>query len=248
MKLLAIYNVFDGEELLKGSLRQIRDHVDGIIAVVQSISNYGEMYEGGVNECRRLYKEKLIDHIHYYHPNIALGGTKNETNKRQIGLEYGKENGYDHFIHMDCDEYYDSEQFLEAKKIFMVNNFEGSVCNLQTYFKEPTLTLDGLDNYYVPFIHKLRKSTVTGVRGYPFYCDPTRTINAKKIKAFSPTVIVMHHYSFVRNDINRKLNNSSARLLAKNKGVLEDYYSAKEGMYIAQYQKKLIRTENKFGI
>ena len=41
MNLGVSYNVFDGEELLEGSIFQIRNEVDYISVVYQSISNFG---------------------------------------------------------------------------------------------------------------------------------------------------------------------------------------------------------------
>ena len=41
MKLGVSYNIFDGEELLEGSIKQIKDQVDYISVVYQTISNFG---------------------------------------------------------------------------------------------------------------------------------------------------------------------------------------------------------------
>jgi len=42
MKLAAIYNLWDGEELLLGSMKCLKDHVDLFIIVWQEVSNFGE--------------------------------------------------------------------------------------------------------------------------------------------------------------------------------------------------------------
>ena len=44
MKLAAIYNVFDAEELLPYSIKSIRDVVDKVIVVYQKTSNMGEKH------------------------------------------------------------------------------------------------------------------------------------------------------------------------------------------------------------
>ncbi len=44
MKLAAIYNVWDGVELLKHSIASIKQDVDLIIIVYQDISNFGEEF------------------------------------------------------------------------------------------------------------------------------------------------------------------------------------------------------------
>jgi len=52
MKLGISYNVFDGEELLESSIRQIRNQVDYVSVVYQKVSNFGK-------ECN----ENLIDNL-----------------------------------------------------------------------------------------------------------------------------------------------------------------------------------------
>jgi len=42
--LAAIYNVWDGIELLRGSMLQLKGHVDYFIIVYQTTSNFGEQY------------------------------------------------------------------------------------------------------------------------------------------------------------------------------------------------------------
>jgi len=62
MKLAAIYNVWDGLELLPHSLRSIRSQVDCIIVVWQGRSNWGE-YDSRVGwAVEALGAEGLIDH------------------------------------------------------------------------------------------------------------------------------------------------------------------------------------------
>src|SRR6185437_11887040 len=38
MKLIALYSVFEGEELLEGSVRQIRPYVDFVLCSIQTVS------------------------------------------------------------------------------------------------------------------------------------------------------------------------------------------------------------------
>ena len=124
-KLAAIFNVFDGEELLEGSIRQILPVVDTVIAVVQTTSNWGEYYEGGKNEVLRLHEKGFIQHIIAFKPTITgerLNGCKNETNKRSLGLELARQLGFTHFVFLDCDEYYDTFQFGNAWKKIIKNN------------------------------------------------------------------------------------------------------------------------------
>ena len=253
LKLIAIYNVWDGEELLEGSIRQIREHVDFVLCVVQIGSNWGEHYSGGLEEARRLQGFGLVDSIRFVNTGYLPPQAK-ETQKRQLGIDYAIENGFTHFLHMDCDEYYNSTQFAQAKKQLEYESIDGSVCKIQTYYKSPLLKFHKLDDYYVPFIHRVKPETKCGLkaaRDYPFYADPTRRIApVRGVVEFDPGRIVMHHYSYVRRDIERKLRNSTARKNIFNGTVLADYRNAKAGMAIESYGKgmRLVEAKDIFNI
>lgn len=258
MKLCAIYNVWDGEELLEGSIRQIRDHVDIVIAVVSYRSSYGEKRAEGFNVCKLLQLHGLIDVVNWYDPpNNDLKAMSQESVKRSEGLKSAKEHGATHFLYMDCDEYYFTNDFVEAKARYLIreatDGIEGSVCQMKTYFKSPTLMLDPPEDYYVPFIHKLTEETETGLidsrrlRPYPFFCDPTRRVNTNKVEDLSE-VVTMHHYSYVRKDVERKIRNSSARTNIERTPILHDYENAKEGYNLKYCNKKLILAKNHFNI
>jgi hypothetical protein len=249
VKLAAVYNCWDGEELLKGSIDQIYKHVDLIIIVWQDVSNFGEKY----NPLERIIIDGIQDLdkviFHKYEPKLRTG-FKNEINKRQKGIEIAKQNNCTHFLHLDCDEYYDSQQFENAKLYCASNNIKGSVCKMWTYFKDPTFRLETPEGYHVPFIHELKTHTRTGHKDYPFYVDPTRRINETNVIELP---IMMHHFSWVRNDIYRKVNNSSAKSSLTKGTLLKDYYSTNlwnspEGYYIKDFDKRITLVENKFNV
>ena len=73
--------------------------------------------------------------------------------------------------------------------------------------------------------------------------DPTRSIKSSKATAMH---IVMHHYSYVRKDISRKIKNSTARKNIERSNILSDYLTAKEGNVLKDKNKKLILVKNKF--
>lgn len=227
MKLIAVYNVFDGEEFLEESIRSIRDYVDEIYAVCQTKSYNGIQYEGGYNKSKELCEIGLI--------NFGLVfNTDNQLTKRQYCLDLAKEHGATHFLGMDCDEIYKPKEFAKAKEF--AKDKKGTYCKIQTYFKERDLTI-GLDNYYVPFIHSIDKDSITGSKDYPVTVDPRRSINGGAVEA----PITMHHYSWVRDNIELKVNSHNSKQLIINNGILEDYYNAKEGSYIKHYDKILTR-------
>lgn len=207
MILASIHNIFDGEELLPYSVRSIKEHVDIRIGVTQSVSNTGQHY----TPC---YEHSLFDHIIVYEPNLLQTAAWNELKKRNIGLQFAKTIGATHFIGMDCDEIYDPEEFYKWKKYLCVNKYDVTLCKMLTYYREPTLRLDPIEDYYVPFICKINSNTRHSGIKYKYLCDPTRRVApASRILAINDPL--MHHFSFVRKNILRKFENSSSTTYQK---------------------------------
>lgn len=250
-KLAAIYNVFDGEELLEGSIRQIRASCEIIIAVVQTIGNQGEIHEGGYTTCLSLKKQQLIDLIILFEPHQDLA-QRLEKEKRQLGIEEAKKMGCTHFLHVDCDEYYDTLQFAEAKRYCIEKGLAGTALYMQTYYKYPHWQISGLDTYYVPFIHALTADTTCGNPDYPCHVDPTRSVNLHgDFELLSNDMCIMHHYSWVRKNIDRKLANSSANAYLKKhyRKMMAEYNSAKPGDTLQHWPNKpIVVVENTFDI
>lgn len=238
MKLAAIYNVWDAEELLNGSMKSIQDGIDLFIIIYQTVSNFGEHYTPKI-DLTGIHKQVIL---HHYNP-IANSGHPNEIAKRNIGLHLARENKCDYFLHIDNDEYY--SDFEQAKNEFLNSGAHGSVVRLHTYFKLPTLRYEIDESYHVPFIHKLKPDTVAGAKQYPFYVDPTRRINTTDVVLLP---FYMHHFSFVRNDIERKFRNSSAKNNLAKSGLMKAWHEAKAGYYVEDYKTHLIEVENIFQI
>lgn len=243
MKLAAIYNVWDGVELLKGSMNCLKNSVDIFIIIYQDVSNFGEHYNPLPEMDLQGFNYILKKHTPY-----ALVGSFNEIIKRNSGLDIAKKEGCTHFVHMDCDEYY--TDFAKAKTQYIDSGKNGSVCKLYTYFKKPTWRFEHPDNYYVPFIHKLFPETKAGNKKYPFYVDPTRRINETDVIEI-PTL--MHHFSWVRNNIERKARNSSSKNNIAKSILMETYFSQElennpEGYYVKDYGNKITVVENLFSI
>lgn len=241
MRLAAIYNVFDGVELLNGSINCIKDHVDLVIIIHQEESNFGEKYNG-------LEEYPLEEGVRFiikkYNP-IQHGGFYNETQKRNEGLAIARQAACTHFFHIDVDEYY--EDFTAAKQQYIDSGKAGSACRLFTYFKKPTLRFETEDGYYVPFIHELKSGINAGALQYPYHADPTRRINETDVALLD---VHMHHFSWVRKDIERKARNSSARKNISRGTIMEDYKNQDvgPGFYVRDFDKKLIEVPNQFNI
>ena len=214
MRLAAIYNVFDGEELLEGSIRQIRDLVDFIFIVYQTTSNNGEDHPKLYITLRKLEQSKLVDVFHFYQaPHWEKNMGDRETGKRNEGIKEALSYGATHYILMDCDEYYRPAEFKESKRMVEEFNLPATFCSMETYFKKPTWRIAPPESYYVPFIQALdpTKDRWVGHVSKIITADRTRTpIGLKENYIFKPENLRMHHYSWVRRDIGLKLRNSSA--------------------------------------
>lgn len=249
MRTAAIYNVFDGTELLIHSMRSIKDGIDKFIIVWQGVSNYGELYfpfQQNTVTINQIESEFPNVSFVQVEPDLKISPGKMETQKRNMGILLAKEYGCTHFVLMDCDEFY--TDFSKMKDEFIQSGCTGSVAPICTYFKKPLLRLENYDNYYVPFIHQLDIDTVTGWNSYPYYVDPTRKIKTESVHLMS---MPMHHYSWVRKDIKRKVNNSTARANILKSKLIEDYYNpnVKAGSVLRDYQnQKLILVDDLFGL
>jgi hypothetical protein len=213
MKLGVSYNIFDGEELLEGSIKQIRPHVDYISVVYQVVSNFGNPCNPElVPLLERLKSEGLVDELFEYNPKINKGGHSNEIQKRNIGLALSQGAACTHHMSMDSDEYYIGSEFENLKKLVEDGNYDSSFCQMQTYYKSWEYSLNPPEEYYVSLIFKIKPDS-DYVMGYPtpVLVDPTRRMSpSDKPLVLKREQIQMHHGSYIRNDIRTKLTNSSA--------------------------------------
>jgi hypothetical protein len=250
MKLIAIYNVWgDSLELLRGSIQQIRDCVDFVLIIAQEESNAGEVDRNVYPFCNNLIDEKLANQVIIYNP-LKKSLLDDETRKRQMGINFALDNGFSHFIHMDSDEYYFPHEFQAAKELIVRDRIKSSCIDLYTYYKEPNYRLANKETYLVPFIHEVNKFSRTGKdfrHNYPMPVDPSRAISGSSSKRIPG--ISMHHFSYVRRDIEKKLRNSTARKNINRKDVIEEFHSAKIGTHLrALYNDVIVESENHFNI
>jgi len=214
----AAYNLFDGEELLEGSIRSIRESVNFVCVVFQEMSNFGISRKSPLRPVLEdLMTRGWVDQIFEYDPASAKKGHGNEIAKRQIGLDLCRNAGCNYFISMDCDEYYKPAEFAKAKSIIIEDGYDSSACMMQTYYKDPRYRLDPPETYYVPFLYRIDERRLEMGLRWPVVADPTRKMPPKNIMAFTRNVIEMHHFSMLRKDIRAKLWNSSANVNFKNR-------------------------------
>jgi hypothetical protein len=207
--------LFDGEELLEGSIKQIRNQVDYISVVYQTVSNFGNPCDSGlVPLLERLKSEGLVDELFEFSPKVNKGGHSNETQKRNIGLALSQGAGCTHHMSMDSDEYYLPSEFENLKKMIVDGDYDSSFCQMQTYYKSWEYSLNPAEEYYVSLIFKIKPDSEY-IIGYPapVLVDPTRRLSpSNKPLVLKREEIQMHHGSYIRNNVRVKLQNSSASI------------------------------------
>lgn len=239
--IVAILNYWDGDCILPFALKNWEKLGIDVIIVYSNASNYGQIVNNDlILKPYRCHKFKC-------EPLASLPPRDNETRKRNYGLDKARELGYKYFIACDVDEFY-------LPEAFDIDIDNGSVVSCQTYFKSPRLTI-GLDTTLVPFIHKLTPTIRHEFnRNYPYAwikghirIDPTRSLNISSGVVLRED-IRMHHYSYVRKDIEQKINNSTASGNIKRSTILKDLLYAKEGYFVEFYHRHLERSSVDFGV
>lgn len=214
MKLGVSYNVFDGEELLEGSIKQIRNEVDYISVVYQTKSNLGNSCDKNlIPLLKKLQKNGLIDYIEEYKP-LGINPHFDEITKRNIGLALSRKENCTHHMSMDTDEYYVSDDFSMVKNLMVENDYDSSYCQMKTYYKDWKYQLDPPEEYFVSLIYKIKpNSKYVFAHSCPVLVDPTRRMSlCDKPIILVRELIEMHHGSYIRNNIRTKLTNSSASI------------------------------------
>lgn len=237
---VAVMILWDGVELLPYSVRNWEKLGIDLLIVYSNVSNYGQIVNNDlILSAYRCHKFKL-------EPMTSLSPRDNETRKRNYGLDRARDLGYKYFIPCDVDEFY---------LPFEIDlNDSGTVVSCETYFREPTLSV-GLDRTLVPFVHKITPTLKHEFnRNYPFAwdkkgirIDPTRSLNINSGVVLRED-IKMHHMSWVRKDIDMKINNSTAKGNIERSTVREDYFLAAPGVFCRYYNHVLHRVPNYFDI
>jgi len=257
MKLAAVYNVWgDSLEILPCSIKSIIDYVDLIIVVYSDYSNFGEFKKFELPDWCSFESDKIkrykYDHVNGF---STMSGMESERSKRNLGLAMARHAGCTHIITMDSDEFYRPEDIGYAKMLMHRDvSLNGIVVKSQVYFKRPDLTV-GEDVTLVPFIHRITPTLKYEMnRRYPYAwvdgqirIDPTRQFNINSGVAFEK-YIIMHHYSYVRKDLEIKIRNSSARENLEVSTIREDWANAEEGYFCKFYNRTLTKCENLFNL
>jgi hypothetical protein len=251
MKLIAIYSVFDGEELLEYSIRSIKNLVDYVLVIYQTESNFGVINSEVGGKVRQLLELGLVDEMLHF-KTIKQNPLLNEITKRNIGVERAKELNFTHFLTVDCDEFYFEKEFETSKNFIIKEDIDTSVCWIQNYHKKPEYKVIGLSEpFKVPFINKLYPNTqlILGGDYFTDMIDPTRITNTKsKTHFFDKKEIMMHHYTTIRKDIRKKYESWTCRLNYQNDGVIDEKANKVLNYNIETDEPKCELVENHFNI
>lgn len=251
MRLTSIFNVWiDALELLPSCIDNHLSFSDDCIVIWSSKSNHGKSDNGQMLEFIATYKRYV--NFHQVEPDKRFTPLVNETRKRNYGIEIAKKIGYTHFILADSDEYYKPDEMNQEKKRFDNPSLNGLVHPLKVYIKSPTLYT--FDHTLCCGIHKLNKDTYAGnFQVYPYaydekgaHIDPSRRISFTK--GIERSGVYMHHFSYVRKNIDLKIDNSTANLKRSRQVIYDELRDAKAGYVSKLYHQPLQECENYFDI
>jgi len=249
-KIGVIYTVFNACELLEDSIKQIYNQVDELVICYQLTSNRGNYISSEDYLVLEHLHEKFDSHKIKFVPDLSLNTKQNELNKHNQALEYLKKLDCTHFMLSATDHYYDKHEFALAK--IKAEQFDVTLTSMFTYYKKPTLQLQPIEEYYMPFICKLYPETKYVKDQWQYKVDPALRLNTKKsMYLFTEEEIMMHHFSMIRNNIESKFNNAAASVnwMQKIPAFIEEYDNAKAGDEISYFNgRKLIEVENIFQI
>ena len=211
MKIAASYNYFNGEEHFLASVRVLRQSVDYISVVSQSVSNAGEpISESAAQILKEAEASGLVDKVILFDPDLSLPRRENEKAKRRIGLEDARAAGATHFLSMDTDEFYRPQEFSWAVEQIKLQGCKSTSVGSFLHVKRPRYR--GFDQTECCFVTEIGPSTDIGVAEFPrVQVDSTRkmTADAETHRHFGPDEIAMYHMNLVRKDLSQKLRNSS---------------------------------------
>lgn len=252
MKLGVCYMVFDGEELLRPAITSIRSQVDFISVTWQKMSYHGNLNDTDLEPLiNQLKADNLLDQAVFFEPDLKKSPKENELLLRNIGLQTSRDAGCTHHISFDVDEFVLPEQMKYAKETF--GDHDCSMIQNIYYYKKPTWRMHpNVKNNWVSFIHPVTTEYAM-IPNYSHRIEVTRRLTPyEKIKVYKADECVVHHMSYVRQNMAKKLKNSvTGTLFTIDKFVEEfDKYQLGERLVVAPdfLTRKTILVDDIFNI
>ncbi len=256
MRLGICYMVFDGEELLEFAVKSIRSQVAHVSVTYQTTSYYGNPSGPDLAPLmKRLKASGLVDELIHYEPDFSVIPKENELRLRNLGLEASRRAGCTHHISSDVDEFYKADELAYAKGVVEAGGYDLSVANMATYYKHPTFRIVPDQNVVMSFIHSVDNEydRLTPNPHFPFRMEVTRRLKrCDKWKHFSKDEIMIHHMTFVRKNMRKKLANTSNAPYYKTEKFLAAFEKYEVGGRVCIVpdfvNRKTVLVENTFGI
>lgn len=230
---------FEGAEHLQNIISELREDLAYVVVAIQDVSYHGDkMNATDIYECKRLKDIGLIDEIIEVKLDVTKEARLQETAKRNLLTEHIEKQGCSHALIIDSDEYYTKKSFERAVKEIDENDYEITYCQYINYYHDymhylvyPFGQNGGM---YCPFVTKVKYRNSFECHDFPLPSDPTRRYvrpydRIDKIKdpatgqiyeqkhytvdyhIFEWSVVKMHHFSWIRENIRKKLNAWSSK-------------------------------------
>lgn len=221
---------YEGVEHLENIINEIRGDVDSIVLLWSDMSYAGKPADPTDKEyIYSLLKDGMVDDIIDFPYIKHIPPREQETIRRNQGLVYFQAKGIDYALIMDSDEFYISSEFKVAKGVINQWLPQATFCYYRNYYKDKKCEL--LDDCFdrmrvVPFLCSTNQRFQYDIPfGNP--SDPTRRMTTQYNYFFPKDVITMHHWSWIRNDIRKKILNWSSVDMFPEKEIEEmiDYYA-----------------------
>lgn len=240
---------FEGTEHLKNIAYELRDLCDNITVCLQKESYHGEpISQKDVDVVENLKNLGYIDSIIWFTPtDFHLDESKGdaprfiETDKRNFICDYlEKEENCSHVMIIDSDEFYHHDDFKAAKDLYDNDeNLHVTYCEYVNYYRDYRHVMVWPFNCYVPFIAEAKYRFNFRKGNFTQPSDPTRRYlldgDMTHFNIFGWQVVKMHHLSWLRINIESKINAWSSKKLFENfdelkTAILDRYYNYENGL------------------
>lgn len=205
-------------ELLKGSIKTVRDTADYIVVVYQTKSYYGNVIKYDIESViNDLVDDKLIDCAikkdYDYNATNPRSAKKMENDKYNIGYRKLIKKGCINFSIMANDDFYMPQEYKKGYKKFLANGYNRSFCRIIRYvYSQNQQEKNSLDNVNKSVFFKINKKLIIGYKKDPSPIIIDRNTgygkNIGKDYVFNNNELIAHHLSCVRINLEDKFKNS----------------------------------------
>lgn len=227
---------FESTEHLSSIIEELKGLIDYVVIGMQKVSYHGDKID--IDDYKEIYRLKNEDHLVDEIIEIELNSSKapreQETDKRNLLIQHIEDAGCTHAIIIDSDEFYTHKSFEKALNLIDQNKWKITYCQYINYYHdfEHYLVYPFKQGMYVPFITEVQFRFKFESTDFPLPSDPTRryqrpsritgykTEGRNKIpqrayfidyQLLPWNLVKMHHLSWIRENIRKKLNDWSSK-------------------------------------